>query len=161
MTGSSRVTPGAPQPSQLFPGKAALTPFSGSGCLFLLHLSSTASLLQLQGRAGHQGPLPRGHGDEGYWAELLFLLWKGKEHYWDQEREQGLHSLEAESSCDCCPTGAGAGPAWHWAPPHVLSSTRKLKNGQHSHCIHLHNLHSTTHLLNILSLLINWWIFNF
>lgn len=75
------------QPSQLLPGKAALTPLPGSGSS-----SSHTSPAQpsnpsaaAPGRAGHQGPLPFGDGQEVYCAELLFLLWKGKEHYGNQE----------------------------------------------------------------------------
>lgn len=88
---ADRVTPGAGRPSQLLPGKAALTPFSGSGCLFLPHLTSTAMQPPCcsSGRAGHQGPLPYRDGDEVYCAELLSLLGKGKEHYWNQEGSRG------------------------------------------------------------------------
>lgn len=68
-------------------GKAALTPICGSGCLVLPHLPTT-TIQQIQGQE-----VTRGHrftgGDEVYCAELLFLLWKGKEHYSNKEGSRG------------------------------------------------------------------------
>lgn len=85
------------------PGESCINPQRGSGCLVLPHLPTTAvQLLRSRSRARRSpGATSLPGGDEVYCAELLFLLWKGKEHY---------SNKEGSSSCSFH-TGAEKWPA--------------------------------------------------
>lgn len=113
MTGA----PAARRPSQLFPGKAALTHFSGSGRLLLPHLTTTT--IQLLCSRSREGRSPGATALLGWGWGLLcwaaFSTVKRERALLEQGREQRLLF-----------TGGSRGmahsqsPAWIPPPPKVL-----------------------------------------